>query len=122
MCERLGPDVDGLGDETVHLYLAATGPLAGGRVALGVPARDESELPAWSAGSPQSREPKLEYLAGKDMAQRWIDEGVWGVDLAYVGDWEYTSLDGALEQHEENLALLGVLAGDARYWLMACYD
>lgn len=119
----LGPDIDDPREDVpTHVYLAATGPQAGAHLAFGVPARDESELSEWSAGSPQSRLPDLEWVAGKDMNQHWIEDGVWGVKIAYVGDWECAVVDEALEAYERNRARLGALATDACHWLMACYD
>ena len=105
----IGPQIDPP-DETDHVYVTATGPQAGAHVTLGV------------RGSAASPHPGLEHVAGKDMDQNRIDDGIWGVKIAYVGDWEYSAIDGAIAKHDENLARLGGAAPNARYWLMACYD
>ena len=118
----VGPfDFDGPPDPEIHVYAAGTGAQAGVHVAYGVIARDESEAPAFSPGSPQSREPALAYVAGKDMEARRVEEGVWGVPIAYAGDWEYTAIDRAIEATEEYRGRLGSLGSDARYYLMPCF-
>jgi hypothetical protein len=109
-------------DVDTKLWVVPTGPLAGCHVAFGIPAEDESELPAWSPGSPQSIEPKLEYVAGKDMDQCKIDHGVWGMSILYTGDWESELLDISAAEHEVRVALLGSLTPRAGYYLMASYD
>lgn len=109
-------------DEATNLWVLSTGPLAGCHVAFGVPAADESELLEWSPGSPQSREPKLEYVAGKDMDQCQLTQGVWGISILYRGDWESGLLDISAAKHRERQVKLGSLAARAGYYLMASYD
>lgn len=109
-------------DGDTKLWAAATGPLAGGYLAFGVPADDESELLEWSAGSPQSKEPNLAFVAGKDMNQRRVERGVWGIRIAYNGDWGASTLDLSSVARAQHIACLGTLGRDARYYLMACYD
>lgn len=110
-----------LDDETA-LWVGATGPLAGFHLAYGVPALDESEELAWSAGSPQSQEPALEFVSGKDMDQHPVKEGIWGMDVASRADWGYLRLELNAAAHAEHRAMLGVLAVQASYYLMSCYD
>ena len=109
-------------DEETQLFVVPTGPLAGCHVAFGVPADDERELTEWSPGSPQSLEPTLEFVAGKDQDQRPIAQGVWGVSVLYRGDWEMGVLDVGPAMHAERTARLGRLAPRAGYYLMASFD
>jgi hypothetical protein len=109
-------------DEDTKLWAVPTGPLAGCHVAFGVPAQEESKLLAWSPGSPQSLEPTLEYVAGKDMDQRRIDHGVWRMGILYTGDWAMEQLKISASEHEVHTSLLGSLAPRAGYYLMASFD
>lgn len=109
-------------DEETQLFVVPTGPLAGCHVAFGVPADDEGALPEWTPGSPQSLEPALEFVAGKDQDQRPIAQGVWGVSVLYRGDWETGVLDVGPARHAERTARLGRLAPRAGYYLMASFD
>lgn len=109
-------------DEEAQLQVVSTGPLAGCHVAFGVPADDERALTEWTPGSPQSQEPTLEFVAGKDQDQRPIAQGVWGVSVLYRGDWETGVLDVGPARHAERTARLGRLAPRAGYYLMASFD
>jgi hypothetical protein len=108
--------------DDLAIWGCATGPLAGFHVAYGVPCRDQAQEPSYRPGTPQAVDPALEMVAGKDMRQRWIDDGVWGVALAYNGDWCMTELPFDARSHAERVALLGNLAPRAGYYLMSCYD
>jgi hypothetical protein len=109
-------------DGDPKLWAGATGPLAGGYLAFGVQADDESELLEWSAGSPQSKEPNLAFVAGKDMNQRRVERGVWGMRIEYNGDWGASVLDLSSAARAQHIARLGTLGPEGRYYLMACYD
>lgn len=108
--------------EVPQLWAAPTGPLAGVFVAFGVPARDESEDLEWSAGSPQSHEPNLDFVVAKDTSQRTVSEGIWGVRVLYAGDWCAEPLDVSEEVHAHRVAALRTLGADARYYVMSSFD
>jgi hypothetical protein len=56
------------------------------------------------------------------MRQRRVEDGIWGVSLASVGDWESAAIDKAIASHDANVLRLGVLGDEARCSLMACDD
>jgi len=120
----LGP-IDERGSELdteSRLWAVATGPLAGLSLAFGVPAVAPGESLEAPADGPRAREPALEFLAGRDIEERRVNEGIWGVPIARNGDWEYGTVDATPSAHQRHLAKLGTLANDARYYLMACCD
>jgi hypothetical protein len=114
--ERISTLVEASLEPELDVWLLATGPLAGGHVAFGVLARDES------SGGPQAREPGLAFLAGKDMNQRRVQNGVWGTTATYTSDWAVMPLDVTPEAHEKRMKSLGSLGPEARYYLMSSFD
>ena len=120
--ERVAPLVEGSLESELEVWLLATGPLAGGYVAFGVPAPDESQLASYTAGSPQAREPGLQFVAGKDMSQRRVQNGVWGTSAMYTSDWAVMPFDVTAEAHQKRVNRLGALGAEARYYLMSCFD
>lgn len=115
---KLGLSSEALITPPDALWLTATGPLAGGLLAHGVPASyDETRDTEWAEGSAQAREPTLEFTSGKDSDQRALTDGIWGKRLAYVGDWATADVTAAVRAP----GALGSLTGEARLWLMASY-
>ena len=114
--EQLGLSPDELITPPDGVWLTAMGPLAGALLAHGVPASyDESRDTAWAPGSPQAREPTLEFTSGKDADQRALTDGIWGKRLAYAGDWASADVTTAVRVAGQ----VGGLAPGARVWLKA---
>ncbi len=105
-------ELDGDLDTESHLYLCATGPLAGGVLAYGVPGSADDER--------HSAQGVLEFCSGKDSEQDWLTEGVWGMKIEYVGDWGYDWSNVERAVRDEGLRQL--LPEGAGFHLMAAYD
>lgn len=92
----------------IALYMVATGPLAGARVAFGVP---------YQRGEDEDLDDG--FIAGKDMEQNYVRPGVLGIDIASQGDWPVRALHMSEAEHTTRVAAAG--AG-ATYYLMSMYD
>lgn len=118
-----GNDRERFQREETQCWAASAGPLAGVLVAFGVPAKqDPWEEEPVEPGSPQTELPDLSFVAGKNMDQEREEQGIWGVRVAYGGDWEPKALDLGDAAHEARVAELGVLAPRAGYYFMTVYD
>lgn len=96
-------------EAAIRLHLTCVGPLAAATLAFGIPGTEDSEGPG-------------EYMYGQDMGQEPHEEGIWGVNVAYVQyeSPESEEVDMSDSAHAERMEKLGVDNGG--YYLIARYD
>jgi hypothetical protein len=113
------PPLDEPLSPVTELVALATGPLAGFKLAFGVPI---TKAAAEGGEAAAQREPSLEYAAGRDMSQEPMTSGVWGMSLCAFGDWPMEAIDKHLGELEDLRALVGSLASESRYFILPSFD
>lgn len=93
----------------VALHLTCVGPLAAATLAFGVVGKEEGGGPG-------------EFMYGQDMGQEPHEEGIWGLQVAYVQyeSPESEEIDLSDEAHAQRVEKLGV--DGAAYYLIGRYD